>query len=55
MPSATLGEDGPLRFSVDYVYTPDENPAPGHDPGEPTSTQVAAFASPFEELPACVK
>lgn len=51
--AATLGPDGPLRFSVDYVYTVDEVPHRGRDPGEPTTLVVTDRTTPFEELPPC--
>jgi hypothetical protein len=48
---AALGDDGPVRWELRYVYTIDENPR--RDPGEPTVTPVAEGSSPFLELPRC--
>jgi hypothetical protein len=50
---AALGEDGPLRFELRYVYTADENPGRGRDPGEPTSRVILSRSANFEELPSC--
>jgi hypothetical protein len=51
--AASLGDEGPLRFEVRYVYTGDEHPRPGRDPGEPVSRVVHELAAPFEELAPC--
>jgi len=48
-----LGDEGPVRFELVYVYTADERPRPGRDPGEPTSRLIAERSARFEELPAC--
>jgi hypothetical protein len=48
-----LGDDGPLRVDVRFVYTADENPAAGRDPGEPTATVVHDLTVRPEELPPC--
>jgi hypothetical protein len=50
---AELGEDGPIRFELRYVYTADEVPTRGRDPGEPTSRVIIDRSADFEELPAC--
>jgi hypothetical protein len=51
--SDELGGEGPIHFELNYVYTVDENPRPGRDPGEPVSRVVAEKSAPLEELPTC--
>lgn len=50
---AALGDGGPLRFELRYVYTADENPTHSRDPGEPTSRVIYERSAAFEELPPC--
>lgn len=45
----------PLNFEVTYVYTQDEVPRRGREPGEPVTAQVAYDRRRFSELPACVE
>ena len=51
--AASLGAEGPIRFDVRYVYTVDENPREGRDPGERVSQVVAERSARFEELTPC--
>jgi cytochrome c554/c'-like protein len=48
-----LGDEGPIHFEVRYIYTVDENPGRGRDPGEPTWRVVAERSAPFAELAPC--
>ena len=50
---ASLGGAGAIRVELVYVYTADETPRPGRDPGEPTSRVIEERRVRFEELPAC--
>jgi hypothetical protein len=50
---ASLGDQGPIRFELVYVYTSDEQPRPGRDPGEATSRIIAERSARLEEIPAC--
>ncbi len=54
VPLAQLGDDGgPLSFELRYVYTGDEFPRAGRDPGEPTWRVVHEQRSAAADLPPC--
>jgi hypothetical protein len=52
IPSRSLGPtDEPLNAELRYVYTADEVPKPGNDPGEPTVVTITSTRLP--EVPPC--
>lgn len=55
VPVAGLGgaADEPLNFEVRYVYTSDEMPLPGRDPGEATVRVVETRRAALDALPPC--
>lgn len=52
---AKLGGDAsePINVELRYVYTLEEWPRPGYDPGEPMSHVVQADRRRFEDIPRC--